>query len=373
MTRWSRLGAITAGLLIAGLVRGDDWPQWLGPQRDGVWRETGIIKQFPKGGPKVRWRTPIRAGYSGPAVAEGCVYITDRVLAPSAKNPANPFRRGNVPGSERILCLDEKTGKILWRHEYDCVYDVSYPLGPRTTPLVADGKVYTLGTMGDLFCLEARTGKVIWSKNFPKEYGAEVPLWGFAAHPLLDGKRLICLVGGKGSLVVAFDKDTGKEVWKALSAPQQGYCPPMIYQVGATRQLIIWEPTSVNGLNPETGEPYWRVPFVVRAALTIPTPRLHDDLLFVTSFYNGSLMLKLDKKEPKADVLWRGKGRNERQTADLHAIMATPFFVGDYIYGICSYGQLRCIKAANGDRVWSSLEATGGKTLRWGKRVSRAK
>src|SRR5205814_7757935 len=133
--------------------------------------------------------------------------------------------------------------------------------GPRTTPVVADGKVYALGAMGDLFCLDANTGKVIWSKNFPKDYEADVPLWGFSSSPLLDRERLICLVGGKGSVVVAFHKDTGKEIWKALSAIEPGYAPPMIYEFGGKRQLIVWHPQAVNSLDPETGKVHWSQPY----------------------------------------------------------------------------------------------------------------
>jgi outer membrane protein assembly factor BamB len=352
-------------------VRADDWPQWLGPQRDGVWRETGILEQFPAGGPKVRWRTPIGAGYAGPAVADGRVYITDRRLAKDAQNPANPFSRGAVAGTERVLCLEEASGKILWQREYDCRYQVSYPAGPRTTPLIHGGKVYTLGTMGDLLCLDAQTGKILWSRNLPKDYETQVPLWGYSAHPLLDGEKLICLVGGEGSVAVAFHKDTGKEIWRALSAHEPGYCPPMIHEAGGKRQLIIWHPESVNSLDPETGRVYWSQPFTVRAGMSIPTPRQAGDLLLVSCFYNGSMMLKLDDQAPRASLLWKGKGKNERPdgTDGLHSVMATPFLKGGYIYGVCSHGELRCLKADTGERVWESLHATGSvknlRTDRW--------
>src|SRR5439155_6127830 len=116
----------------------------------------------------------------------------------------------------------------------------AYPAGPRATPLVNAGKVYTLGAMGDLLCLDADNGKLLWSKNFPNDCDAPVQSWGFVAHPLLDGDRLICVVGGPGTTVVAFHKDTGKELWRSLSTKQAGYCPPMIYQAGGKRQLIIW-------------------------------------------------------------------------------------------------------------------------------------
>src|SRR5579872_3751994 len=210
------LAILTLPLLCAA-AWADDWPQWLGPQRDGVWREKGIVEKFPPGGPKVRWRVEIGGGYAGPAVADGKVYVTDRILAKGATNPANPFTPANSDGEERVLCINDKDGKVLWTHAYACKYQMSYPCGPRCTPVVKDGKVYTLGGMGDLYCLDADKGTVIWSKRFPKDYGARVPVWGFAANPLLDGDKLICLVGGQGSVVVAFDRTTGKELWKSLS------------------------------------------------------------------------------------------------------------------------------------------------------------
>jgi outer membrane protein assembly factor BamB len=357
----------TLGLFLSA-ARGDDWPQWLGPQRDGVWRETGILDKFPKDGPKVRWRTPIGIGYAGPAVAAGKVYVTDRVLDPGIQNPKSGFSKNRVPGKERVLCLDEANGKVLWTHEYPVTYEIGYPNGPRTTPIIHAGKVYTLGAMGDLRCLDALKGELLWSRNFMKDYGAPTQVWGFSASPLIDGDRLICVVGGEGSIAVAFHKDTGKEIWKALSGAEAGYCPPVIIQAGGKRQLIIWDPQAVNSLDPETGQVYWSHRFPLRSGLAIPMPRQAGDLLFVTAFYNGPLMLKLAADKPAATVLWKGKSNSEmpRLTDGLHSIMPTPVIKDGHIYGICSYGELRCLKADTGERLWSTLAATGGQEQRWG-------
>jgi outer membrane protein assembly factor BamB len=342
-------------------IKADDWPQWLGPKRDGVWRETGILEQFPKDGPKVRWKAPVGLGYAGPAVADGRVYVFDRVLDNDAKNPANPFSKEKVKGAERLLCLNEKDGQEVWKHAYPCDYQISYAAGPRTTPTIQDGKVYGLGAMGDLFCLNSKDGKLIWSKNLVEEYKCSVPLWGFSSSPLLDGDRLICLVGGNDHIAVAFNKDSGKEVWHALSAKEPGYCPPVIVEAGGKRQLIIWHPESVNSLDPETGKLYWSEKLPVQAGMSIPTPRMEDGKLFVTGFYCGSMMMKLDSDKPSEQLLWKEKGRSEhpQNTKALHAVMCTPFLRDGYIYGVCSYGQLRCLKADSGERVWETLRATG--------------
>jgi outer membrane protein assembly factor BamB len=350
--------------LVALAVRADDWPQWLGPKRDSVWRETGILLKFPAEGPVIRWRTPIGAGYSGPAVAGGRVYVMDRRLAPGVGNPDNPFTKALVPGTERALCLDEATGRVLWTHEYDAPYTISYAAGPRATPTVGDGQVFTLGAEGNLFCLDAATGQVVWSRDFKKDFGAKTPEWGFAGHPLLDGNRLICLVGGAGSVAVAFDKDTGRELWRALSAKEPGYGPPTLIEHRGRRLLIVWHPAAVNALEPETGRVIWSVPFESRFGLTAPTPRLAGDILFVTAFYNGSLALRLGAEQP--EVLWRTTKASEKDTTHLHSIIATPFLEDGHIYGVCSYGQLRCLKLETGGRVWETLAATTPeKETRW--------
>jgi len=360
--------AVVVQVGLGGSSRADDWPQWLGPQRDGIWRETGILERFPPGGPKVRWRTPLGGGYAGPAVVGGRVYVPDRKLTGNAQDPDNLFKRTNTPSKERVLCLDEATGKEIWRHEYDCTYTIAYPCGPRATPVVQDGKVYTLGAMGDLYCLDAASGKPVWSKNLPRDYKAPVPLWGFSAHPLLDGDKLICLVGGRDSVVVAFDRHTGQEKWRALSFAlpntELGYAPPMIFSVSGRRQLIIWHPEAVNGLDPETGKVYWSQKFRLKANLAIPTPRLEGDRLLVSSFYNGSMLLRLSADPPGAAVVWQSRGRGETPDAtdNLHSIMSTPYIRDGYIYGVCSYGELRCLKLDDGQRVWQDLRATGRAT-----------
>jgi outer membrane protein assembly factor BamB len=343
-------------LLLCVVARADDWPQWLGPQRDGIWRETGIAETFPVNGPTTRWRAPIGAGR---------VYVTDRPPAKEGR-AGNVFERSQIPGHERVLCLNEKDGTLAWQYDYDCPYSVSYPAGPRATPVVAAGKVYTLGTEGNLLCFDAANGEVLWQRNLKIDFATKTPLWGFSAHPLLDGNKLICVVGGEGSVAVAFDKDTGKELWRALTAKEPGYCPPMIYEAGGKRQLIIWHPESLNSLDPESGKIYWSHPFVVRFGLCIPTPRKLGDDLFITAFYDGPRLFRFDHEKPAATLVWQGKKSSERDTDGLHSIMSTPFMEGGYIYGVCSYGQLRCLKAETGERLWETFAATtGGKEVRW--------
>src|SRR5690606_11341055 len=176
--RYGVLAAAMCGVVLSTAVA-DDWPQWRGPKRDGVWREQGIVETLPAK-LKVKWSTPIGEGYAGPAVANGRVYVTDRNLGDGEKNPENPFAREAVQGSERILCLDAETGKVLWEHAYPAQYTISYPYGPRATPSIHEGKVYSVGAMGDFFCLDAESGKVLWSKHFVKDFGTSINTWGMS-------------------------------------------------------------------------------------------------------------------------------------------------------------------------------------------------
>jgi outer membrane protein assembly factor BamB len=172
------MAALAMGCALS--LRADDWPQWLGPQRDSVWRETGIVSSFPAGGPPVLWRTKIGSGYSGPSVAQGRVYVLDHQAVRTADKPANASERGGDTSVERVLCLNADDGKLLWRHEYNCPYTVSYPAGPRTTPVVSQGKVFSLGAEGNLLCLDAASGNVVWSRDFKDDYKIKTPTWGFA-------------------------------------------------------------------------------------------------------------------------------------------------------------------------------------------------
>jgi len=360
------VGAVALLLACGASLRAEDWPQWLGPQRDGVWRESGLVETLPTNGFKYRWRVPIGGGYTGPAVAGGRVFVMDRQLAAGATNPDSPWGRGEIPGSERVLCLNEADGRILWQHEYSCPYTVSYASGPRATPAVHEGRVFALGAEGNLVCLSADKGAVLWSHDFKKEFNVKTPVWGFAGHPLVDGQKVICLAGGNGSVVVAFDVVSGKELWRALTAKEPGYAPPMIYEFGGRRQVILWHPEAVSGLDPENGTVLWTHAMTpsVRSGMTIPSPLKVGERLFLTSFYNGSILLNLVSNKPS--VIWKSQKVSEKDTDGLHSVMATPLIENGYIYSPCSYGQFRCLKLETGERLWETFAPTSGKSERWG-------
>ena len=344
-----RLGALLAAAFCAASLSAADWPEWRGAGRRGVWTEDGILEKFPAGGLKLSWRTPLGGGYAGPAVSNGRVFVTEFV--------AGQGRRG----VERAVCLDEQTGKVLWKREWPVDYaGLQYDVGPRATPTVEGDRVYVLGAVGHLLCLNAKTGEVLWQKDYRKDYNAQLPTWGMVGAPLVDGGQLICLVGGEpNAKVVSFDKMSGKELWRAISSDAEpGYNPPVIVEAGGTRQLIIWHPAAISSLDPKTGKALWDVPFAVHMGMSVATPVWDANRLLVSAFYNGSRMLRLDPQKPAAELIWRGMSDSEIETDTLHAVVTTPILDGDYIYGICSYGQFRCLDARTGKRVWETMDVT---------------
>jgi outer membrane protein assembly factor BamB len=351
-------GSLAAILVLAfagPILRAEDWPELRGKGRQGIWTETGILERFPEAGLKIRWRTPINGGFSGPSVADGRVFVMD-------------YTEGRRPrGTERAVALDEKTGRILWTQEWPVEYrGIYHPIGPRATPTVDGDRVYFAGADGKLLCLRTATGEVVWKRDFMTEYHAELSAWGFSSSPIVDGDRLIALVGGQpDARMVAFDKRTGKEIWRALpSSSEAGVASPIILEAGGARQLIIYYDGAVVSLDPVTGKTYWQQPYKVGSAMSISTPVRSGSLLFFTNFYNGPLMLSLDENKPAATVLWRGQSDSEIQTDGLHSVNGTPIIVGDHVYGVCSYGQFRCLRAKTGERIWESQALTKERT-RW--------
>ena len=332
---------IIAGLAFVGCVFGEDWPQWRGSGRDGIWREKGIVQDLD--GLEVLWRAEISNGYSGPTVANGRVYVTDRLTKPDQV--------------ERVHCFDADTGDSIWSYSYQCSYGkLGYPDGPRASVTVHDGRAYTLGAVGHLFCFDTAKGNVLWKKDLMEEYNVKLPIWGIAAAPLVEDDLLILHVGGENACIVALEKKTGAEKWRALDE-RASYSAPIIIEQAGKRVLVCWTGDSVSGLDPKTGKVHWRHPFTpTRMVLNIATPVFENGYLFVSAFYDGSLLLKVDPEKLDVEKVWRRRGQSERNTDSLHCCISIPVIQGDYIYGVDSYGQFRCLDLLTGDRVWESLK-----------------
>jgi len=344
---------------VSSLLGEGDWSSWLGPGMASIWSDQERSLDLNEKPLRLEWSVPIGSGYAGPAMRGNHVVVMDWHPDSLDTIPEDVFERGTIPGKESIHCLDASTGRVLWSHIYQQEYTMSYPAGPRTTPLIAEQLVVGLGAEGRLTALDLLDGTLRWEKDFSSDYGATTATWGHAAHPLYHEGRVICLVGGQqGAGVIALDIQSGQEIWRSLELKQTGYCPPSVIQIEGRDQILIWSGDGVASLEPATGKVAWSFPWELRFALAVPTPRQSAQHLFFTSFYNGSLMLDTSSNPP--EVSWRTSKISERDTTHLNSIMGSPYLHQGYLYGICSYGQLRCLEIKTGRRIWESLEATTG-------------
>ena len=341
-----KLSLITVIILFLTIpARGSDWPQWRGPSRDGIWPEKGIIEKFDSPQLTIRWQIPISNGYGGPTIAGGRVYITDRIASPTQ--------------IERVHCFEAMTGTKIWSYKYECKYEeVEYRNGPRASVTINENRAYSLGTMGHFFCFEATKGDILWSKDLKTEYDIRMPQWGIAASPLIENNLVIAHIGGRNNAsIVAFNKVSGKEQWRSLNDPVS-YSAPIVIDQAGKRVLVCWTAERIVGLAPETGELYWNHEFMPdRISQNIANPVFSNNYLFVSNFFDGSLLLKLNPNELAVEEIWRRKGLSVTNTDSLHCCISTPILEDDHIYGIDSYGELRCLDLQTGDRIWESLEA----------------
>jgi outer membrane protein assembly factor BamB len=334
-----RSTCLLAFTLLTTAVPAADWPQWRGPNRDGSWPDARLPEKWPPaGGLKPRWRRPVGGGYAGIAVAGGRLYTLDRRTEPREV--------------ERVLCLDASSGKTLWTHEYSVRYGkMEYGNGPRSTPTVQGGRVYTFGARGHLHCLEAATGKVLWARDTVRDFRGRIPTWGHACSPLLDEGRLIVQVGGEPeACLVALDAATGKEVWRSL-ADRPGYSSPVLVAGKGWRQLVYWTPEYIVGLGPATGKVLWRVPFAgVTYDVSIGDVVWADGVLLASNYWSGSKAIRLDEAGRNPEVAWEGK--------QLSLLMSTPLVREGHVYALDRHRGLKCLEARTGQVKWDGEHVT---------------
>lgn len=315
-------------------MRADDWPQYRGPNRDGVWHETGLLQSFPAEGLKIAWRVPVGWGWSSPAVVDGRVFLTD------VQFPVSSVK-------ERVVCFEETSGAILWTF----AYDVDYPDwarvpgqggGPSATPSISDGMVYAVGPGAQVHCLDVRTGALVWKRELAREY--EIKELSVRPSPLIDGNLLIVFTGGKpGASLIALNKTNGEEVWTSLDDSVSNSSPILI-EAGGARQLIVWTDESLASLNPATGAVYWREPMVTSNNDCIPAPVVQGDRMLV-----GGLMMELSTDRPAATTLWPGINPAGKR---ILSNTSTAVLSGDYVYSVMANGEFVCLEAATGKQVW---------------------
>jgi outer membrane protein assembly factor BamB len=327
----ARLSLILAPWLAAGTVlAAADWPQFRGPNRDGISRETGLLKSWPAGGPKVLWKVPLGEGFSHLTVSKGRLFTL-------FGGESNDF----------AAAYDSATGRQVWRAPLGRKFINDQGNGPRSTPTVDGDMVYALTATGRLMALNATDGKKVWEHDLVRELGAAPPTWGISTSPLVEGNLLLVDVGGsRGRSLVAFDKKTGDTVW-ASQSEVAGYSAPIAVTVGGVRQVIFFTGRAIVSVSPKDGRLFWRVPWKtdwdVNAATPIFVP---PDRLYVSSGYStGAALFKIEVIDGKAgaEQVWQNRRmKNQFSSSVLH---------NGHIYGFDN-SVLKCIAAATGEEKW---------------------
>ena len=325
----------TVGAVMAAIALAGDWPQFLGPTRNGVSLETGLLSSWPAEGPPRLWEKTIGAGFSAPIVSAGRVIIFHRL------------------GNEEIVqCMDAATGQDIWKHAYASHYqdDFGFDEGPRSTPLIACNRVFTLGAEGTLTCLLFDSGKEIWQRNLSQDYQVQKGFFGVATSPLLESSRLLVNVGGKGAGIVAFDPDTGKEVWKATDH-DASYSSPVGATFHARRIVVFFTREGIVMLDPQDGKvsysKHWRAR--IHASVNAATPLIDGDCIFISACYGtGAILLHVG--DERVQEVWSGDGimSNHYSTCVVHR---------GFLYGFDGRqeegAKLRCVELKTGKERWT--------------------
>lgn len=318
-----------------------DWPQWRGPQRNGISAETGWSSAWSGKGLKTLWKAEVGTGYGSVSVSQSRLYIL-----------------GNTADQDSVYCFDATAGKPVWKYTYPCpAKDPNGYNGVRSTPTVDSNRVYTTSRQGQLFCLDAVTGKVEWSKDFIRDFGGKAPTWGYAISPLVEGELLIVEPGGPGAAVVALNKETGQLVWKSGSDPAS-YSSPIAFDLKGERCVAVFSAAGAVGRRVKDGTELWRCPWKTSYDINAATPIIEGSKLFLSSGYNsGCALYDLAASPPKA--LWKNKNmRNHVNSCVLWK---------GYLYGF-DERTLKCLDFATGAVKWEEKKyGKGSVTLADGK------
>ncbi len=316
------------------------WSHYRGPAMNGTSPES-ISAQFPAAGPRLLWKADVGTGTSAVVVSGG-----------------RAFTMGNAGNKDSITCLDAKSGKVVWRHEFPLKLDANmFEGGPRSTPTVDGNRVYAVSHEGDLWCLDAATGKKVWYAHFQKDFGGRRPGWGFSGSPTAAGNLLVCDVGGPDASTVAFDKATGSVAWKS-GGDMPGYASPVIGNVAGVQTVVILKADHLVGYDLKSGRELWRSEWKTSYDVNAATPLLvGDDKVFITSGYNAGCAL-VQVAGGKAMELWRNKA--------LRSQINTPALWQGHAYGIdgnVGGGNLTCLDLASGTEKWEDKSVKGGSVI----------
>lgn len=331
------LFCVFAFTTLASASFAQDWPQWRGANRDGHIASFTTPKVWPEQ-LKMKWKVDVGFGHSSPLVVGKKVFLQSR------------------QGEQEVAsCFDLDTGKLLWKDGYAAPYQMNpaamgHGKGPKSTPAVAAGKLYTLGITGILSCYDTATGKVLWRKEFSKRFKFTSPDFGTAMSPVVDNGLVIVHVGGQDSgALIAFDAESGTEKW-GWKNDGPGYASPIVVELAGIRQVITQSQQNIIGVNETNGELLWQIPFTTDYAQNIVTPVLYKEMLIFSGLDKGTFAVKLVKNggKVKPETVWTNK--------EVSMYMNSPVLNGDYLYGMShkKKGQFFCIDAKTGATVWTS-------------------
>jgi outer membrane protein assembly factor BamB len=343
--RWMVLVVILAA---TSTYAAEDWPKWLGPQGNGISRETGLAEQWPSSGPKKVWSKKVGIGHSSPVAVDGRVYLFH--LA------------GN---QDHLTCIDADSGSVVWDQTYNGGWTGAYK-GTRATPTIEkdDNRIYTLGGAGQLVCRELDSGKPFWALDVLKETRSQPLQWGQATSPLIISDRIFVQAGDGGPVCVCVDKKTGHVLWQSQARDKPGYATIIAIDPGDRPQLVVVGGRTVYGVDPKDGKTLWQQPWVTQYDVNAATPVYRDGHLFVSSEYgHGCMMLQVNGRG--ARKLWEKK--------DIQCKIQPPILDGDHLYANSS-GTLKCMSWPDGKIVWEAKDrkldlGPGGSMVRVGDRL----
>lgn len=320
------LAFIVVCLSEAAAQVGGDWPQWRGPNRDGISRETGLLKQWPAQGPPLVWKaTGAGKGYSSLAIADGRL-----------------FTMGVRGGREYVLAFDVGNGKEIWATANGAVFSNDRGDGPRGTPTLDGDRLYALGGNGDLSCMETKSGKVVWSMNILQKFGGSNPRWGISESPLVIGEKVLVNAGGRDASVIALNKKDGSLIWKSQSDPA-GYSSAMPVNIGGTTQVVFFTEQRALGLDLKDGKLLWSYPRASNDVANVATPVVRGNRVFVSSDYGtGAGLVEIKADGSAQEVYFTKEMRNHHSSSIL---------IGDYLFGFSS-GILTAMRFDTGAVAW---------------------
>jgi outer membrane protein assembly factor BamB len=344
---WSLALVLTCTTALASSSSAYDWPQWQGPDRNAISRERGLLKEWPKEGPPIAWRTNgLGGGDSTPSIAAGRI-----------------FGMGNRGEDEVTWALSETDGKTLWVTRLGPAFRQDVPQGkegPGCTPTVDGGLLYVIGLSGNLACLQVKDGKIVWQRDLQSDFGGSLPTWSFRESPLVDGDKLICTPGGEDATVVALEKLTGKTIWKCQvpGSPKAAYASPIAIDFNGKREYVQFTQKALVGIAASDGKFLWRYNRCASGTgINCSTPVYHDGLVFAASAYgNGGGLVKLGKDENggvKADEVYFSK---KMQNHHGGMILLDGFLYG--ANGGNDGGALVCLDFQTGNVQWDERDDT---------------